>query len=253
MAKVTVEKLIQLVERSKLVDNNEQLVDAVRALKSQNGGLLPSDPNEVAQFLIERGLITQWHTDKLLEGRYKGFFLGKYKLLGCLGTGGMSSVYLADHVLMQRQVAIKVLPNKRVQETSYLARFRQEAQAAARLDHKNIVRAYDIDVEGEGGKGTHYMVMEYVEGLDLAKTVKQHGPLDYELTAMYMAQAAEGLSHAHSAGLIHRDIKPANLLVDPKGVVKILDMGLVRFTDAGDDQRESLTVMHDENVLGTAD
>ena len=248
MASVSVEKLIDLLKRSGLVENSDQITKALAALKEESGGLMPGDPKTVTQFLIEKNIITQWQSEKLLEGRYKGFFLGKYKLLGHLGTGGMSSVYLADHVLMQRRVAIKVLPKGRVDESSYLARFKKEAQAAARLDHRNIVRAYDIDED----KGTHYLVMEFVDGTDLQKLVKENGPLDYELAARYVAQAAEGLQHAHDADLVHRDIKPANLLVDAAGTVKILDMGLARLDD-GDDEKASLTVMHDENVLGTAD
>src|SRR6185295_653216 len=110
--------------------------------------------------LITAGLLTKWQCDKLKDGRHKGFFLSKYKLLGHLGTGGMSSVYLAEHVLMQRRVAIKVLPQARLDDSSYLARFHQEAKAAAALDHPNIVRAYDIDHEDKN----HFIVMEYVEG-----------------------------------------------------------------------------------------
>ena len=87
----------------------------------------------------------------------------------------MSSVYLAEHVLMQRRVAIKVLPKSRVEDTSYLARFHREARAAASLDHRNIVRAYDVDNEGS----IHYLVMEYVEGRDLQHIVQEDGPLDY--------------------------------------------------------------------------
>ncbi len=248
MATVSVEKLLDLLKRSGLVENPDQITKVLGALKDESGGLLPGDPKVVANFLIEKKIITVWQSEKLLEGRYKGFFLGKYKLLGHLGTGGMSSVYLADHVLMQRRVAIKVLPKGKVDESSYLARFKKEAQAAARLDHGNIVRAYDIDED----KGTHYLVMEFVDGTDLQKLVKETGPLEYELAAQYIAQAAEGLQHAHEADLVHRDIKPANLLVDESGVVKILDMGLARLDD-GDDEQASLTVMHDENVLGTAD
>jgi serine/threonine protein kinase len=200
----------------------------------------------LADFLIDEGLVTEWHTEKLLEGKYKGFFLGKYRLLGHLGTGGMSSVYLAEHVLMQRRVAIKVLPKSRVDDSSYLGRFRLEAKAAAQLDHPNIVRAYDIDDEN----GTHYLVMEYVPGRDLQQMVKDDGLPALDKAVNYVAQAAEGLDHAHANGLIHRDIKPANLLVDEKGVVKILDMGLARFDN---DDAASLTIAHEENVLGTAD
>ena len=189
-----------------------------------------SDPAEagfVADRLVEAGLLSRWQADKILDGRHKGFFLGKYKLLGHLGTGGMSSVYLAEHVLMARRVAIKVLPKQRIADTSYLPRFRREAQAAAALDHPNIVRAYDIDCEGN----VHYIVMEYIDGRDLQQMVDQDGPLDYVTAADFARQAALGLGHAHAAGLIHRDVKPANLLLAPGNVVKLLDLGLARFTD----------------------
>jgi len=149
-------------------------------------------------------------------------------------------------VLMQRRVAIKVLPKDKVDDSSYLARFRREAQAAAALDHRNIVRAYDVDNEGRN----HFLVMEYVEGRDVLTIVKEDGPLAYPVAADYTRQAAEGLAHAHAAGLIHRDVKPANLLIDRKNVLKVLDLGLARFTG---EEYASLTVAHEENVLGTAD
>src|SRR2546426_590293 len=97
------------------------------------------------QVVRQSGLIDKDQLRKLLQGKHKGFFLGKYKLLDLLGKGGMSSVYLAEHVLMRRRCAIKVLPGKRVNDTSYLARFHREAQAVASVDHPNIVRAYDVD------------------------------------------------------------------------------------------------------------
>ncbi len=96
----------------------------------------------------------------------------------------------------------------------------------------------------------HYLVMEYVEGRDLQQIVKQDGPLEPAIAVEYLRQAAEGLSHAHQSGLIHRDIKPANLMVDQRNVVKVLDLGLALFAD---EERASLTVAYDENVLGTAD
>ena len=244
MARVKVKDFIELVRRGDLVDK-DRLAQAVADSKEQHGGELP-ELETLADEFIEAGLVTRWHCDKLFERKYKGFFLGKYKLLGLLGTGGMSSVYLAEHVLMQRRVAIKVLPKSKVGDSSYLARFHLEAKAAAALDHPNIVRAYDVDNEGN----THYLVMEYVEGCDLQNTAKQNGPLDYEDATSHICQAALGLQHAHDAGLIHRDIKPANLLLDEQNKVKLLDMGLARF-DTGEEA--SLTIAHAENVLGTAD
>lgn len=245
MAKPTVEVFVDLVRRSGLVEK-DQLNALLLGLKDEAAGEPVTDSEMVANRLVEAGLITGWQAEKLLEGRHKGFFLGKYKLLNLLGAGGMSSVYLAEHVLMQRRVAIKVLPKNRVEDSSYLARFHREAQAAAALDHRNIVRAYDVDNDGSN----HYLVMEYVEGRDLQHVVKEDGPLGYIAAADYIRQAAEGLGHAHRANLIHRDVKPANLLVDRKNVVKVLDLGLARFTD---EDKASLTVAYDENVLGTAD
>ncbi len=242
MGKVKAQSFLDLVRRSGLVDN-EQLESV---LDDAGIGTSETDSRIVAARLIDAGLLTEWQSGMLLDGRHRGFFLGKYKLLGLLGSGGMSSVYLAEHSLMHRRVAIKVLPKNRVEDSSYLARFYREAQAAARLEHPNVVRAYDIDHDGK----THYLVMEYVDGLDLQETVQQRGPLDYVSAADYTAQAAEGLYYAHQSRIIHRDIKPANLLLDKNGTVKILDMGLARFSD---DEQNSLTVAHDENVLGTAD
>jgi serine/threonine protein kinase len=245
MGKLQVESFLNLVRKSELVDR-DQLNRVLLTLKDEAQGEPIHDTDFVASRLVESGLVTRWQAERLLEGRHKGFFLGKYKLLSHLGTGGMSSVYLAEHALMHRRVAIKVLPKQRVNDSSYLARFRREAEAIAAVDHRNIVRAYDIDNVND----IHYMVMEYVDGRDLQALVTEQGVLDYPKAADYIRQAAEGLEHAHQAGLIHRDIKPANLLLDRHGVVKVLDLGLARFT--GED-RASLTVAYDENVLGTAD
>jgi eukaryotic-like serine/threonine-protein kinase len=245
MPKPTVDTFLDLVQRSGLVEK-DQLDVVMLDLKHAAGDQPVADVDVVVNRLIQEKLITRWQASRLLEGRYKGFFLNKYKLLDHLGTGGMSRVFLGEHVLMQRRVAIKVLPKDRVQDSSYLARFHREAQAAASLDHRNIVRAYDVDNLGD----LHYLVMEYVEGRDLSQIVKNSGALKFAVAADFIRQAAEGLAHAHQSGLIHRDVKPANLLVDQKNVVKILDLGLARFTA---EDKASLTLAFDENVLGTAD
>ncbi len=247
MAKLSVDTFLEYVQRSGLVGDDE-LAESLRRFDAAHGGTRPEDAVAVAEHLIGEQLVTKWHCDKLFDRKYRGFFLGNYKLLGHLGTGGMSSVYLAEHRLLRQRRAIKVLPKSRIGDSSYLARFQREAQAIAALQHRNIVRAYDVDNEGE----THYMVMEYVSGADLNTIVKDLAPrfLDFTVAADYIIQAADGLQHAHESCLIHRDVKPANLLVDDKGVVKILDLGLALFSSEAE---SSLTIAHNENVLGTAD
>jgi serine/threonine-protein kinase len=245
MVELSVKKFFELVQQSKLVDEID-LAKAMTAYKRKHGKL-PDTPQELAEELIQLELLTQWHCDKLLIGKYKGFFLGRYKLLRHLGAGGMSSVYLAEHNLMRQMRAIKVLPRSRVNDSSYLDRFHLEAQATAALDHPNIVRAYDVDNDGD----THYLVMEYVTGADLQTIVKEKGPLDFKQAAGYIAQAAHGLDYVHKEGLIHRDIKPANLLIDEDDIVKVLDLGLALFSD--DAKMASVTLTHNENILGTAD
>jgi serine/threonine-protein kinase len=139
-----------------------------------------------------------------------------------------------------------VLPLKRVEQSSFLARFEREARHAARLSHPNIVRTFDLDTSGS----IHFIAMEYVDGEDLHAKVKRDGPLEIRDAADFIRQAALGLQNAHEEGLVHRDIKPANLVLDKRGVVKILDLGLA-FEGASED--ESLTRTYDEKVLGTAD
>lgn len=246
MAKVSQREFVECVRRSQLLDE-DAIRAALQGIKQGNGGQLPDSATGLAQAFVDRQLLTPWQTTKLLAKRYKGFVLGKYRLLDHLGRGGMSSVYLAEHVHMQRQVAIKVLPSNLMENKSYLQRFYREAQAAAALDHPNIVRAYDIDCVDTN----HFIVMEYVRGSDLQQHIQDAGqPLDVGLAAYYIVQAANGLRHAHDAGMIHRDIKPANLLIMKNHQLKILDMGLALFAD---DEKASLTVANEEKLLGTAD
>jgi serine/threonine protein kinase len=245
MTKVTNNKLVDLLRRSNLIEEAKLTAFLDNAARTHGEAAL-EEQNRLAELLIEANLITRWQADKLLAGKHRGFRLGKYKLLGQIGKGGMSSVYLAEHELMKRRVAIKVLPRNRVGDSSYLERFRLEARAVAKLDDPNIVRAYDIDNEGD----VHYIVMEYVDGHDLHQAIVNNGPLDFDTAADYIAQVANGLQHAHEMGLVHRDIKPANCLVDKHGTVKLLDLGLAKLTE---DDQASLTMANEENVLGTAD
>lgn len=246
--KLTPASFLLGVRQSGLIDSGK--LDTIMADLDRNG-VDQHDAAALAHALVQRGAITEWQSEKLLQGRHKGFILGRYKLLALLGAGEMSAVYLAEHMLLERRCAIKVLPGNRVRDTSYLGRFHREAKAVASLNHPNIVRAYDVDQQFDGGAEIHFLVMEFVEGRNLEKIVSSKGALKCVEAADFIRQAAEGLSHAHQAGLVHRDIKPENLLIDDRGTVKILDLGLARLFEQTDE--ESLTIKHDEKVLGTAD
>ena len=243
---LSVAKFLELLRRSNLVEP-AKLDEALAAIESEATEKQLDDAEYVSDQLVVRYLITAWHSRQLFKGRYKGFFLRQYKVLGHLGTGGMSSVYLAEHLLMQRRVAIKILPRKRLAKSVYLERFVREAQAIASLDHPNIVRAYDIDHEGD----LHYIVMEYFDGENLQKIVEKEGKLPFDRTVNILRQAADALTHAHEVGVIHRDVKPSNILVNAAGDVKILDLGLALLDEKLFEGR--ITHIQEDTILGTAD
>ena len=237
-------RFVELLQKSRLISDTE-LREALERYREKAGGDPIADLDYLIESLISDELLTEWQADKICEEKYKGFFLDKYKLLGHLGTGGMSSVYLGEHIALKQQRAIKVLPRKKVEDKTYLERFYIEARAIASLNHPNIVRAHDIDHEGK----THFIVMEYVNGKELSQIVEAEGPMDYKRAARYIAEAADALQHAHSVGLVHRDVKPSNLLINEKDVMKVLDLGLALFKE----EDYSLTVAYNEKILGTAD
>lgn len=146
----------------------------------------------------------------------------RYKIEQLVGRGGMGRVYKARHRMMDRVVALKVIHQEWVRKQEAIDRFRREVKTAASLDHPNIVTAHDA----EQADDLHFLVMEYVDGVDLAQTVKNRGPLPVAEACDYIRQAAEGLQYAHKRGMVHRDIKPHNLIVTKENVVKILDFGL---------------------------
>jgi predicted Ser/Thr protein kinase len=133
----------------------------------------------------------------------------RYRIVELLGRGGMGDVYRAEHKVMDRPVALKVIKPQLVQNDAAVRRFQREVRAAARLHHPNIVTAYDAEQAGN----LHYLVMEYVDGVDLDEVIKQRGPIPVEEACEYIRQAAEGLQHAHELGMVHRDIKPHNLMI----------------------------------------
>ncbi len=205
------------------------------------------DPRALGRILLQRRLLTRFQINYLAQGKAKELSVGRFLLLDKLGDGGMGQVYKAKDRRMGRVVALKVMRKEKLANADSVKRFHQEVQAASQLNHPNIVVAYDFDQAGS----THFFVMEFVDGVDLSRQVKQNGPLPVALACEYIRQAALGLQHAHEKGLIHRDVKPANLLVagtDATPQVKILDMGLARIQSQGE---TGLT--HAGQVLGTPD
>lgn len=217
--------------------------------------LWPTDrAKKVARHLVELGKLTKFQAEKLLSGRTDGFQLGQYRILDDLGRGGMGRVYKAVHQSMGRFVALKVLAPDLMKTDRARELFRREVRAAARLTHPNIVTSYDAHT-GEQIDQRCYLVMEYVDGPNLSQLVREQGPLPIEQACEYIRQAAVGLDHAHSLGLIHRDVKPSNLLVQQSASgpqVKILDFGLALVT-AGDGTGGEEAVGAVQTVLGTPD
>ncbi|HKB04398.1 MAG TPA: serine/threonine-protein kinase [Gemmataceae bacterium] len=243
-APTTPAELFQLIIQSELLDRGrlEAYWEGVRA-----AGAVPTDAAACGQLLVADGLLTQFQARILLQGKWKNFFLGgKYKVLDQLGAGGMGAVFLCEHRFMRRRVAVKILPPDRIHSPSVLQRFYREAEAIARLDHPNIVRAHDVGHHGS----VCFLVLEYIDGVNLQRLVEGQGPLPVLRAVNYAVQAAQGLHCAHRAGLVHRDVKPANLLLDRFGVIKVLDLGLALFADG---RPKSGDTSAQAGLLGTAD
>jgi serine/threonine protein kinase len=198
--------------------------------------------------LIRRGWLTPYQANQVLGGRAPDLVLGSYVLLERLGAGGMGQVFKARNWKLGRIAALKLIRKERLASEDAVRRFHREIRAAAQLSHPNIVLAYDADEVG----GTHFFVMEYVAGRDLARVVKEQGPLPLGAPCDCVRQAALGLQHAHERGLVHRDIKPHNLLLTERGVVKILDLGLAQLVEPAADETSS-TLTQEGVVMGTLD
>ncbi|MGB9886254.1 MAG: protein kinase domain-containing protein [Moorellales bacterium] len=149
---------------------------------------------------------------------------GRYRITEPIGSGGMAVVYKGEDILLNRTVTVKILRDQYASDQAFIRRFRQEAQAVARLSHPNIVSIYDVGEEGS----YHYLVMEYVPGGTLKDLIRDRAPLPVGEAIGYLLQLLEALEHAHANGIVHCDIKPHNLLVTPAGRIKITDFGLAR-------------------------
>jgi serine/threonine-protein kinase len=169
---------------------------------------------------------------------------GRYQLDSRLGAGGMSTVFKAQDTVLERPVAVKLLAEHLAEDDDFVARFRREALAAARLQHPNIVQVFDSGEDPESGR--HYIVMEYVDGPSCADLLRQHRMFDADDTVRIIRDACQGLDYAHRAGVIHRDVKPGNLLVsNESGTTKLADFGIAKAA-------EQTRITQVGAVLGTA-
>lgn len=241
----TIEQFAQTLFESELMSESE--LAAFTELLAQQGKH-PESAAQLAYELVHREHLTKYQAQVLYQGRKsRPLVLGNYVVLERLGAGGMGQVFKAKHRVMERVVALKVLPIGHKEDA--VKRFHREVKAAARLVHPNIVTAYDADF----AKGCHFLVMEYVDGMNLSQFVKENGPFPPDQAAACVVQAARGLAYAHSMGVIHRDIKPSNLLLDSHGIVKILDMGLARIEETMELDAQADELTQAGSVMGSVD
>jgi hypothetical protein len=222
-----------------------QLDEARAGVRWSNGdepdANLPPTDQQLADQVVERGMLNAWQAKQLLDGRTK-FTLGPYRIIDSIGQGGMGQVFKAQHATLGRIVAVKVLPRYKSTPEA-IDSFRREIRALSSLDHPKLVAALDAGEEGS----VHYLVTEYVPGMDLRKLVRREGPLGMAAAASIICQVAEGLQYAHAQGMIHRDVKPGNVLVSPDGQAKLSDLGLAGpLVGEGTDPRHG-------KIAGTAD
>ncbi|MBY0513282.1 MAG: serine/threonine protein kinase, partial [Gemmataceae bacterium] len=206
------------------------------------------DPAALAKEVTRLGWLTPFQVREVARGRGKDLILGQYVLLDLLGEGGMGRVYRARHTRLGRDEAVKVIRQEKLKNPAAEARFDAEMRALGKVTHPNVVRAFDAGTLGD----THFVSMEFVDGSDLTRMVRDHGPLAVPFACEAVRQAALGLHHAHELGMVHRDIKPSNILASRDGrTVKLVDLGLARLDDPVGEGGNRLT--QEGFVIGTPD
>jgi serine/threonine-protein kinase len=190
---------------------------------NQADGQYPAEPSDFLSRLVKDKLLTEYQAKQFQKGKSEALNFGSYVILEFLGKGTMAKVYKGRHRMMGRIVALKILDSRYISTRARsLARFQREMQLVGRLDHPNVVRAFDADRVAD----CYFIAMEYAAGCTLEDWLKARGALAPADVVYYASQAADGLAHAHAQGVIHRDIKPSNLLVTQDRKLKILDFGL---------------------------
>jgi serine/threonine protein kinase len=208
-----------------------------------------SSGDTLAQQLVANGVLTRYQVEAVLTRKFDDLVIGNYEILDKLGAGGMGTVLKARHRRMKRVVALKVLSSEVAKSEAFAQRFQREVETIARLSHPNIVMAFDAD-EGKAGP---FLVMEFVNGRDLASEVASRGALSVADTVDCILQAARGLEYAHSQGIVHRDIKPANLMRDVSGTVKVADLGLARLNSPAGGPGSNTSLTQAGGIVGTMD
>jgi serine/threonine-protein kinase len=203
-----------------------KLLSTKRLSEAEEAAAGKTEPTAVARELVHKGILSRWQAAQVLAKKLPQH-LGKYLLIDMLDSSETGAVFLAHHEQMNRRVILKAVSRKKGDTNTSVREFIDEAQSIATLDHRNITHIFDVDKEDS----TFYLVMEYVPGENLQELVEREGALPIDRAVSYVAQAASGLAHAHLNDIHHHGIKPDRLLVDEKGELKILDIGIAKLVD----------------------
>jgi len=259
-----------------LTDLREFRILPPQQLAETVGPLQQQFPNArtLAQELLRRNWLTPYQANQLLAGQGRSLLLGPYRLLQRLGEGGSGQVFKAEHIMMKRPVALKVLRADLMTDPEMRGRFEREIQVISQITHPHVVQAHDAGTVGN----TYYLAMEYLQGQDLNRVVRKSGPLPVDQACDFIRQAALALQHIHEHGLVHRDVKPSNLILcepagaaivaagdrdrtlalapavaRPAAIVKLLDLGLARLYRLDAAERTRSLTANDSMTLGTLD